>query len=48
MTLGAIIGRVDLLNVIPTDRPGFVQTLSDQEQAFGNYQPKRFAWKFAL
>lgn len=41
--LGAYLCIVDLVNVVTTE--SVVNSLSEQEKAFGNYLPGRFAWK---
>jgi hypothetical protein len=43
---GALIGTVQLLDVMPTDRLDLGQ-LSAAELAFGDFSPGRFAWRLA-
>ena len=43
LPLGAAVGTVDLVAILRTE--GVVHELSEQECAFGNYQPGRFAWQ---
>lgn len=40
---GAYLCIVDLVDVLPTGH--VVDFISDQERAFGDYGPRRFAWK---
>lgn len=40
--LGAIVGVVQLTDVLPTD--ALRATISDLESEWGNYAPKRFGW----
>jgi hypothetical protein len=40
---GAIIGKVTLVEVITTEAA--LQIISDEEKAFGDYRPGRFAWR---
>lgn len=41
--LGAYLCIVDLVDVVPTE--SIVNSLPEQERAFGDYSPGRFAWK---
>src|SRR5262249_1475789 len=59
LPLGAILGTVELVGVIPTDliwcERGFLRNrhtshahlISRREWLFGDYNPGRFAWKLA-
>jgi activating signal cointegrator 1 len=59
LPLGAIIGTVELVNVIATKRiwcehgllrnglPADAYVISQQEWKFGDFSPGRFAWKLA-
>lgn len=44
-TLGAALGIVDVVDCLPTDQVR--DYISKRELGFGNYAPKRFAWKLA-
>lgn len=43
LVTGAIIGKVNLVDIVPTE--SIRDSISEQERAFGNYSPGRFAWK---
>ncbi|MCL4441072.1 MAG: ASCH domain-containing protein [Firmicutes bacterium] len=43
LPLGKIIATCNLVDVVPIT-PEFTATLSENEKAFGNYTPGRFAW----
>lgn len=45
MPFGKIIGRVDLVDCIKTDK--IVAQISEKERDFGNYETGRYAWKLA-
>lgn len=46
-TLGAALGIVDLVDCSPTEmvREALTAEQDEQELAFGNFQPHRFAWR---
>lgn len=43
LPFGAFLCVVDLIEIVPTEE--VINFLSEQEIAFGNYLPRRFAWK---
>lgn len=40
---GFALGTVDLVDILPVEK--VVKRISDQERAFGDYSPGRYAWK---
>src|SRR5439155_22693689 len=44
LPLGVILGRVTLAGCLPTDT---IEFLTEEEIAFGDYSPGRFAWEIA-
>lgn len=45
LPLGAVLGVVELVDCIPTG--GWCKTLPEPARTFGDFSPKRFAWKLA-
>lgn len=45
LLFGRIIGMCEIVTCLPTEE--LAPFLSDQEKAFGDYTPGRFAWQFA-
>ena len=43
LPLGALLGSVSVTDCVPTDTPS-LEAISDQERAFGDYSPGRWAW----
>jgi hypothetical protein len=42
--MGSILATATLVDCVPT--PTITQQISEQELAFGDYSPERFAWVF--
>ena len=45
MPTGAVVAVARLSDVNSTDDRAFIESLSEQERAFGDYSPGRYAWK---
>jgi hypothetical protein len=45
LIMGAIIGKVKLVDTITTNQFQVIHSISDRELAFGDYRPNRLVWK---